>query len=242
MLCGNAAHAAPDEIQVYTEEINQPGQFGLEQHINYSLKGTQLADYPGQMPPHHVLQLNSEFSYGLSDTLEAGLYAPLAFTPAGYSYLNGLRARLKYIPARAAGETVFYGINLELGRESRRTADSLVGLEIRPIVGYRDAVWLASFNPILTLGLSAEVSHQPQFEPALKLSRKLGQGWYGGLEYYGSFGSPSHPLPSNQRAHSLYAAADISVAGWEVNCGIGRGFVNASDTWVMKAIVALPLQ
>ncbi len=115
-------------------------------------------------------------------------------------------------------------------------------MEIRPIIGYRDAQWLVSFNPILTMGLAANVSHQPQFEPALKLTHSMGEGLRGGFEYYGAYGSLSHPLPSNQRAHSVYAVADVEKGGYDVNFGIGRGFVNEADTWVMKAIIALPLE
>ena len=37
---GGDAHAALiDEIQVYTDDINAPGQFGLELHLNTTPKG-----------------------------------------------------------------------------------------------------------------------------------------------------------------------------------------------------------
>ncbi len=242
VLHGADAFAAPDEIQVYTEELNAPGEFGLEQHLNYSITGQQTPDYPGQTPPHHVTQITPEFSYGLTDTLEAGLYVPFAITPAGDTFFNGLRFRLKYIAPRQPGENLFYGLNLEIGRDTLRTSDSISGMEIRPIIGYRDAQWLVSFNPILNVGLAANVSHQPQFSPALKLTHRVSEGMRAGAEYYGEYGSLSHMLPGNQRAHSLYAVADVETHGWGVNFGIGRGFVNATDTWVMKAIIALPLR
>lgn len=236
------AFAAPDEIQVYTEEMNDPGEFRLEQHLNYTIKGQQTPDYPGQMTSHHVMQITPEFSYGITKNLEAGLYVPFAFTPGGNSYLNGLRLRLKYIAPRQEDEHLFYGMNVEVGRNSVRTSDSISGMELRPIIGYRNKQWLASFNPILNMGLAANVSHQPQFEPALKLTHSLDDGVRGGLEYYGAYGSPSHLLPGNQRSHSVYAVADVEKSGFDVNFGLGRGFVNAGDTWVMKAIIALPLE
>ncbi|ADE11486.1 conserved hypothetical protein [Sideroxydans lithotrophicus ES-1] len=242
ILRGISAYAAADEIQVYTEELNAPGQFGLEQHLNYSIRGTQVPDYPGQTPPHHVLQLTPEFSYGLTRNLEAGLYVPFAITPAGDTFLNGLRVRLKYIAPRQNDEDMFYGLNVEVGRNSLRTSDSISTMELRPIIGYRDAKWLVSFNPILNLGLAANVSHQPQFEPGLKLTHSVSEGLRGGFEYYGAYGALNHPLPSNQRSHSLYVVADMAKGGYDVNFGIGRGFVNAADTWVMKAIIGLPLE
>ena len=36
--------------------------------------------------------------------------------------------------------------------------------------------------------------------------------------------------------------ADMVKGGYDVDFGIGRGFVNAADTWVMKAIIGLPLE
>ncbi len=241
-MCGTSAFAAPDEIQVYTEETNDPGQFGLEQHLNYTIEGARAPEYPGQMPPHHVMQITPEFSYGITKSLEAGLYVPFAITPGGDTFLNGLRARLKYIAPRQSDEDMFYGLNVEIGRDSLRTSDSISAMEIRPIIGIRNARWLVSFNPILTLGLAANVTRQPQFEPALKLTHSMGEGVRGGFEYYGAYGSLSHPLPSNQRAHSLYAVADVVKGGYDVDFGIGRGFVKSPDTWVAKAIVALPFQ
>lgn len=242
LIRGGNVSAAPDEIQVYTEELNDPGQFGLEEHVNYSFNGVRVPEYPGQMPPNHVLQVTSEFSYGLTRTLEAGLYVPFAFTPGGDTFLNGLRGRLKYIAPRDEGDPMFYGLNLELGRDPLRTSDSISAMEIRPIIGYRDAKWLVSFNPILTLGLAANVSRQPQFEPCVKLTHVVGDGVRSGLEYYGAYGSPTHPLPSNQRSHSVYVVADMVKGGYDLDFGIGRGFVNSTDTWVMKAIIGLPFK
>lgn len=242
LMSGVGAFAAPDEIQVYTEELNDPGRFGLEQHLNYTVKGQQTPEYAGQMTSHHVLQFTPEFSYGLTKTLEAGLYLPFAFTPDGNTYLNGLRVRLKYIAPRQDDERMFYGMNVEVGRDSYRTSDSISGMELRPIVGYRDVRWLLSFNPILNMGLAANVSRRPQFEPALKATHSLVEGVRGGFEYYGSYGPLNHMLPGDQRSHSVYAVTDVEKNGFDVNFGIGRGFVNDSDKWVMKAIVALPLE
>ena len=242
LASGADAIAASDEIAVYADDMNAPGQFGLEQHLNYSIKGRQQPDYPGQMTSNHVLQMTPEFSYGLTRNFEAGLYVPFAFTPGGYSFLNALRFRLKYMAPRQDDASFFFGCNLEASRESLRTSDSISGLEVRPIMGYRDAKWLASFNPILGLGFAANVSHQPQFEPALKLTRSMGEGVHSGFEYYGSYGSLSHPLPGNQRSHTVYAVVDTEKAGYDINFGIGRGFVNAPDTWVMKAIVGFPME
>lgn len=226
---------------VYTEELNEPGQFGLEQHLNYSLQGAQVPEYPGQMPPHHVLQATPEFSYGISDTLEAGLYLPVAFAPDGNSFINGARLRLKYIAPKARGGQFFYGLNVEVSRNSPRVSESATGIELRPILGYRSSFWLLSFNPILNAGLSDNVSRQAQFEPALKLTRRLNEGLHGGIEYYGVYGAWNQMLPAGQAGHTVYAVLDGEWQGYDINFGIGRGLANASDDWVVKSVFSLPL-
>ena len=65
---------------------------------------------------------------------------------------------------------------------------------------------------------------------------------HGGLEYYGEYGPLSHWLPGDQRAHTVYAVVDVEKSDLDINFGIGRGFVNAADKWVMKAIIALPFE
>lgn len=236
------ALAAPDEIQVYTEELNDPGKYGVELHVNYVLKGAKEASFAGEMQSHHRLQATPEFSYGLSKTLEAGLYLPAAMSSDGSLYGNGVRFRLKYIAPREDGARMFWGLNGEMGQSARRVSDSRLGLELRPIVGYRSPDWLLSFNPILGMDLSPGFSREPKFEPALKAARRTGEGVHAGLEYYGEYGPLHHLLPAAERAHYLYAVADVEIKGYEINFGIGRGMKAAGDQWVAKAIIAFPFK
>ncbi|MDE2585860.1 MAG: hypothetical protein KGN39_10720 [Betaproteobacteria bacterium] len=236
----SGAQAAPDEIQVYTEEMDDPGKFGLEMHVNYVLKGATASTYPGEKPSQHVLQTTPEFSYGITPNLEAGLYLPFAFTPDGNSYLNGLRGRLKYIAPRETDSPYFWGMNVELGHSSVRVSESQATLELRPILGYRNSDWLLAFNPILSTNLSRNVNGRPEFEPALKATHRVGGEVHAGMEYYGSYGPLSRFVPSSERSHYLYGVADFEVKGLDINVGIGRGFENAGDKWVAKAIIALP--
>jgi hypothetical protein len=237
-----AALAAPDEIQVYTEELNDPGEFGVELHINHVPKGTRTPAYPGELPSNHLLQVMPEFSYGISRTLEAGLYLPVAMGPDGQLYQNGARMRLKYMAPREEAAAFFWGINTEAGFYSRRVSESRWAMELRPIVGYRGDTWMASFNPIVDFDLSANVSRKPSFHPALKAGRKAAEGTWIGLEYYGDYGPLASFVPARERSHSLFVAADVEMKGFDFNIGVGRGFVNAGDAWVVKAIVSLPFK
>ena len=241
-LISPGAIAAPDEIQVYTEEMNDPGEFGLELHANYALDGAKELSYEGEMKAHHRLQVTPEFSYGLTKNLEAGLYVPLAMAEDGNLYNNGLRFRLKFIAPREESEAFFWGLNVEVGYSARRVSESYWGMELRPIIGYRTENWLVSFNPILDMSLSSNVSREPNFEPALKVTRKAAEGVHAGLEYYGEYGPINHTQPRNERAQYLYGVVDIEKKDFDINFGIGRGFDNASDRWVAKAIIAFPFK
>jgi hypothetical protein len=237
-----SALAAPDEIQVYTEEMDDPGEFGLELHVNYVLKGARSAGHAGEMPANHLLQTTPEFSYGITKSLEAGLYLPFALAPDGNSYQNGLRFRLKFIAPRDETSRYFWGLNSEVGYSTRRVSENAWGMELRPIIGYRDEQWLISFNPILNMSLSNNVSRQPNFEPALKFARKVAENLHAGLEYYGEYGPLRHVLSANERAHYLYGVVDVETHGYDINLGLGRGFEHASDKWVAKTILAFPFK
>ena len=66
--------ALSDEIQVYTDDINVPGRFGLELHVNTTPRGRSVPDYPGEVVPDRGLRITPELSYGLTPSFEAGLY------------------------------------------------------------------------------------------------------------------------------------------------------------------------
>src|SRR5512143_4145445 len=83
--------AAPDEIQVYTEEMDETGELGLELHVNYVIDGAKMPSYEGESPSYHMLQTTPEFSYGISPSWEAGMYLPVAREADGSWYGNGLR-------------------------------------------------------------------------------------------------------------------------------------------------------
>lgn len=234
------AGAAPDEIEVYTDEIAQPAQYGLELHMNYSLEGLKTPDYPGQTPSHHLTQLTPELYYGLTSTLEAGVYLPMATDSQGNTSLNGLRARLKYIAPHESDEGWFWGVNGEIGHASLRRSPSASGAELRPIIGYREGDWLTSFNPILNMNLDSRLSHIPAFEPALKLSRRVFGELHAGAEYYGEYGPADRFLTPSQRSHTLYGVIDMEQPSYDLNLGIGRGYVNATDRWMLKAVATVP--
>jgi hypothetical protein len=76
VLAAPARAVLPDEIQVYTDDINAPGEFGVELHVNTTPKGRRTPEFANEVAPHHGLRVTPELSWGLTRTLAAGLYFP----------------------------------------------------------------------------------------------------------------------------------------------------------------------
>ena len=234
-----AAQAAlPDEIQVYTDDLEAPGERGVELHVNTTPSGRTAPDYPGEVVPHHGLRITPEISYGLARDWDGGIYLPVVRSGDGSWFFAGPKFRLKWLPLRpdqgAVG--VFAGVNAELAFVQERFEQSGRSAEIRPIIGYRGERWLFSFNPILETDLAGEQKGVFFFAPAFKASRKVSGGTALGAEYYADLGRVSKLAPREEQSHVLFLTADTD----RVNFGIGYGLTSArfSDRWTVKAILS----
>jgi hypothetical protein len=232
-----------DEIQVYTDDINKPGEFGLELHVNTTPKGRSIPRYPGEITPQHGLRFTPEFSYGMTRDLEAGLYLPYARDAEGTTRFAGPKIRLKWLPLRPeeGNQGWFMGANLEYGLVDAAFEQSSKSLELRPILGYRGREWLFAANPILGWDLAGpDRDGKPDFSPSAKVARNLAAGVALGLEYYAGLGKINHILPHVEQSHTLYFALDYDRKPWVFNVGIGRGLTGATDRWTLKTIIELP--
>jgi hypothetical protein len=236
-----------DEIQVYADDINAPGQFHLELHLNTTPDGRSRPDYAGEITPEHGIRLTPEFSYGLTPDLEAGLYVPMLRASGGSFYVAGARARLKWLPLQPnrhapGGPTgAFAGLNFELSQVAARFERDRRVLEIRPIIGWRNPAWLVAFNPVLDVAFAGpDHDHPPEFAPALKVARTVNDWAALGVEYYLDLGQITQLLPYAQQSHMLFIAADIDLKPWAFNFGVGRGFGDDTDRWTVKAIIEVP--
>ena len=242
LLCAIAVDvaAAPEEIQVYLDDVNEPREFGLEMHVNFVADGPRTPDYRGQLPSHHVLQLTPEFSYGIAKNWDVGLYMLSTLAPGGSFDFNGAKLRLKYI-APSAG-AFFWGMNFEVGRTSRRVSEDYVNTELRPILGWRGGQWLLAINPIVDVALSGGASHEPVFAPALKIARSVGEGAQLGIEHHADMGPFNHMPAFNQQNHVIYGVLDLQKGPLDLNIGIGHGVTSASEKWVAKMIIGIPIR
>lgn len=235
------AHAVGDEIQVYINDMNEPGKLAVELHTNYVAKGPDSPSYTGELPSNHVLQVTPELAYGLTRNLEAGMYfPPMALAPGGRVYENGMRFRLKFIADQTAGSHLFWGLNTEFGYSTKRVSETFWNLELRPILGYGTADWLVSFNPVLSTAVSG-ANHTPEFEPCIKLGYAVAPGYMLGIEDYAGFGPTNQISGPRDRENHLYLALDIVKGDLDINLGIGRGLSNTEEKTIVKMIFAVPL-
>jgi hypothetical protein len=238
-----ARAAVQDEIQVYADDINKPGEFGLELHVNSTPKGRSAPDFPGEVTPHHGVRFTPEFSYGLTRDFEAGLYLPYVRDAQGTTHFSGPKLRLKWLPVKQAEGAPgwFMGANAEYAQVAPALDQSRYAVELRPIVGYRTKNWLFAANPILGWALTGpDHDGKPEFSPAAKVARNVAPGMALGVEYYAGLGKVNNILPHAEQSHTLYLALDYDRKPWVFNVGIGRGLTGATDRWTLKAIFEIP--
>ncbi len=240
LAAGANAVAAPEEIQVYMDEMGAPGEFGLDVHANYVISGSSVSDYPGAQPPAHVFRLTPEFSYGLTPNLELGAYILTSRDGRGNTAVDGQKLRLKFIAPRTDGQAYFWGANLEVGRVSHRLDENPWNAELKGIFGYRAERWTFAVNPNIDWKVSGPAPSPTIFHFDSKIAYKTRHGYDIGAESYNEFGELRHMGHLNRQSQTLFGVIDTSIHGWDLNVGVGRGLTPASDRWLLKAIIGVP--
>ncbi len=238
-----AVYAAPEEIQVYMDEINKPREIGLDVHLNYVARGEPGADFAGGEPSLHDFRVTPEFSYGLGHGFEAGLYLPLAtIDGGGVLRAQGAKVRVKWIAAHHEDAGFYWGGNFEIGRVSHRLDQNPWNAELKGIAGWRRGKWNAAVNGNLGFVVSGPAPGPATLELASKLNYKLAPKIALGVESYNGLGelkALGH-LPS--REQSSYATIDSELGKWNVNAGVGIGYGANRDHLLVKIVVGVPLK
>ncbi len=232
-----------DEVQVYTDEINSPGEWGLELHANTTPKGITKPSFPGEILSHHGFRLTPEISYGLTHTLEAGLYIPMVRASDGNFYSAGSKLRLKWLPIQTKdGSGFFGGINLELSQNRPQFFDVPQHFEMRNILGWKNDRWLFAVNPIFGWDIPPGLKqHSPEYNLGTKISRSVSEYVALGVEYYNGKGRLNNSLPNTLQDKTVYFAIDYEGEPFNFNIGIGKGMTSVSDQWTIKSIVNVPI-
>jgi hypothetical protein len=235
------ALAAPEEIQVYMDELNARGEVGLDVHVNNVLRGDGATDYPGAQSSLHRTRITPEFSLGLGSGFELGAYLPLAtLGPDATPRVDGWKMRLKWLAPRKE-EGFYWGANWELGRVGHALDINPWNSEVKLIGGWRRGKWVVGANANIDFVVSGPQPSPASLEIATKLGYKLTPRLMLGVENYngmGEFKSLGH-LPANE--HGTYLVADASIGRWDVNFGIGKGYGANADHLVMKMVIGVPI-
>ncbi|WP_137860609.1 hypothetical protein [Variovorax sp. 3P27G3] len=230
------AAAAPEEIQVYLDDMSAPGQFGVDVHNNYVFSGASTPGYVGEQPARHVYRLTPEFYYGVSDTLELGLYVLSSRAPGADPKVDGAKVRIKYIAPHDKTQGMFWGANLEFGKTSLRVSPTAWNAELKGILGYRAGPWTLAVNPNIDWSLSRH-GGPVTLDVDAKIAYALNDKTQLGLETYNELGPLSRLDPLRKNSKTLFVALDHEFDRFDVNVGIGKGLTSEADRWLMKFIL-----
>jgi hypothetical protein len=237
------ALAAPEEIQVYMDEMSEPGHFGLDTHLSYVMRGSLAPDYPDAEITAHRARITPEWAYGISHSLEAGTYLPLTtIDETGKFRAEGIKFRLKYIAPHADHPDLWYGFNFEIGRVSHRLDVNPWNAELKAILGTRQGRWTIAGNANFDFVVSGPDKTPVAVDVDLKLSYALAPHLAVGLETYDGIGDFRHFGTFLTNEQSTFATIDTTIGGWDLNVGVGRGYGGNEDKWIVKAIVGIPLE
>lgn len=232
------AFAAPvhatDEIQVYNADIAAPGQFTIQQHLNYVGAGIKDPPFPGGLVSNHSLNGTPEFAYGVTEWWEVGLYLPFSVQDNRF-YSDYFKIRTLFVTPHADQKDFFYGLNFELSNDAPGFSQTRWALEIRPIIGWRNAEYEFIVNPIVDLSFGKY--GEADFAPAARLARKFGEDLYFGFEYYADFGRIGDFSKLADQQHTLFAVTDFKAGVFDIDLGVGFGLTPGSDRFVVKSII-----
>jgi hypothetical protein len=236
VFSAGAALAQTDEIQVYTGEINKPGEFSVTLHNNYTPIGRKQPEFPRAIIPDHSLNGVPEYAYGVKDWMEVGAYLPLyTVTRDGRFLLDGAKLRALFAVPHAEERRFFYGVNFELSWNARHWAPTHWAAEIRPIIGARFGPVDLILNPIVDVpftGLSGL-----DFAPATRIAYNFSKAWAVAVEHYQDYGRIGHFEPADRQDQTVFGVVDYSGEPVDVEFGIGHGFTAASDKLILKLIL-----
>jgi hypothetical protein len=237
------AWAADEEIQVYMDEMNPAGGFGLDVHVNYVPSGRPAnLDWTGEEASEHRLRVTPEWSYGLTSWLELGAYLPLMEVDArGSLELGGVKGRVKFIAPHEQGSHFFWGLNYELGRVRRGLDINPWNSELKAIAGWHRGKVILAGNVNFDFAVSGPQKGPATFQLATKAAYELRPGFSLGLENYNDLGDTHRLRLDGHGDHMTFVTIDKTLGRFDLNLGVGRGYGAPEDKWVVKAIIGIPI-
>ena len=236
-----AAFGQTDEIQVYDASIAAPGVVNLTWHNNYTPDGLTTPAFPGAVISDKSWNGVTEWAYGVTPWLEAGLYLPLYSVSKGQgATFNGAKLRLLFVRPHADDHKFFYGVNFEFSFNESQWDPNTYTSEIRPIVGAHWHGWDFIANPILDNSWRGGFGSL-DFAPGTRIAYHVNDQWALAVEEYGDLGELRSFLPADQQFHQLWGVFDHYAKWADVEAGIGFGLTPGSDKVTMKLMFSRDL-
>jgi hypothetical protein len=235
------AHAAPEEVQIYMDEMSKPGEIGLDIHLNHVLSGDSALDYPGAESAAHRMRVTPEFSLGLGHGFELGAYLPLATLASdGVARAEGAKLRLKWLAPRQ-DEGFYWGANLEVGHVSSRLDQNPWNGELKMIAGWRKGCIVLATNGNFDFTISGPQPGPITFDLDVKAGYKISKDLTLGIETYHGFGALRDLGHVSTEDQTTYLVVDTHIGKWDINAGLGKGYGGNRDSVVFKLVLGVPL-
>jgi hypothetical protein len=226
VLAAAAAAQDPFEIHVYDYETLKPGQFTLEQHLNYWDIGSR--QFEGALAPtNDQLHMTYELTGAITSQISLGFMQLNAVLPGtGYEYA-GWRVLPHFYAPPSWGLPVELGLVVEFSFARPQFMDDTAHVEVRPIIQRSVHNFQLVFNPVFARGLrGGGVGAGWSFEPAARVAYGDAEDkrFVPYLEWYSEMGPVPGLEPVARQVHQVFPGVDIRLARhlvWSVAPGVG---------------------
>ena len=239
-LLAGPALAAPEEIEVYRDEVTPTHAWGLEVNQNYVVSASREDAGEGAFSPVGLYRLTPEIDYGLAPNWEAGALIEATVRDGAFD-AHGIKAHVRYIAPRPESSPWYWGFNFETGFTDKHLQERPFTAELRGIAGYEGERWIVAINPTVETSINSRAAEPASFELQATIGYRVTKALILGVESYNEFGPIEAFGPLGRQPQVLFATADYAWRGMDFNFGVGRGLTNASDGWTLKAVIGVPL-
>ncbi len=230
--------AAPEEVQVYRDEVTPLHRFGVELNQSYVPAGP--VEDIGPIGQVGLYRLTPELNYGLAKDWEIGALAETTVRGGAFD-AHGIKVHTRWIAPRPEGQAWYFGFNAEAGWTDRHLEERPWTVEFRAIAGWEGKRWVLAVNPTLETAADGRGGEPVVFEMQSKIGYRVSERWLLGIESYNAFGPIAQIEPLDGQSQILYATADTEWRGLDLNFGVGKGLTHVSDGWAIKAVIGIPL-
>ena len=232
------ALAAPEEIQVYRDEVAPLHRFGVELNQSYVAAGP--VEDIGPIGQVGLYRFTPELNYGMAKDWEAGVLMETTIRDGAFD-AHGIKAHARWISPRREDQAWYFGFNGEVGWSDRHLEERPWTVELRAIAGWEGRRWVLAVNPTVETAADGRGGEPVAFELQSKIGYRVSASWMLGIESYNAFGPIARIEPLNRQSQMVYATADAEWRGLDLNFGVGRGLTHASDGWAIKAVIGIPM-